>query len=205
MVTFFFIFQTSIRRKNDPIHIHYERGIFVSLNGHYWCLNQTKIAAKLSDQHPPSCTSNRYDWWPSHRKTQNLRLCFGRATQSSLFAFSFPVPLSHHTQIIIQGFKSYREQTVVEPFDKRHNVVVGRNGSGKSNFFYGQYTNKVLAPQTPNNNFFIFTQPFSLCLAMSLRIYDPNSDRHCCTKALATVSCPPMWKLFLTIPTIECP
>ena len=24
----------------------------------------------------------------------------------------------------------------MEPFDKRHNVVVGRNGSGKSNFFY---------------------------------------------------------------------
>ncbi|CAG0919332.1 unnamed protein product [Notodromas monacha] len=38
-------------------------------------------------------------------------------------------------QIIIQGFKSYREQTVTEPFDPRHNVVVGRNGSGKSNFF----------------------------------------------------------------------
>ncbi|KOC70556.1 Structural maintenance of chromosomes protein 3, partial [Habropoda laboriosa] len=38
--------------------------------------------------------------------------------------------------VIIQGFKSYREQTVVEPFDPRHNVVVGRNGSGKSNFFY---------------------------------------------------------------------
>ncbi|XP_025837371.1 structural maintenance of chromosomes protein 3 [Agrilus planipennis] len=42
----------------------------------------------------------------------------------------------HIKQIIIQGFKSYRDQTVVEPFDKRHNVVVGRNGSGKSNFFY---------------------------------------------------------------------
>ncbi|XP_045128734.1 structural maintenance of chromosomes protein 3-like isoform X1 [Portunus trituberculatus] len=39
-------------------------------------------------------------------------------------------------QIIIQGFKSYREQTVIDPFDPRHNVVVGRNGSGKSNFFY---------------------------------------------------------------------
>lgn len=39
-------------------------------------------------------------------------------------------------QVIIQGFKSYREQTVVVPFDPRHNVVVGRNGSGKSNFFY---------------------------------------------------------------------
>ncbi|CAG0882056.1 unnamed protein product [Darwinula stevensoni] len=37
--------------------------------------------------------------------------------------------------VIIQGFKSYREQTVIEPFDPRHNVVVGRNGSGKSNFF----------------------------------------------------------------------
>lgn len=41
-------------------------------------------------------------------------------------------------QIIIQGFKSYKDQTIVEPFDKRHNVVVGRNGSGKSNFFYGK-------------------------------------------------------------------
>ena len=39
-------------------------------------------------------------------------------------------------QVIIQGFKSYREQTVVETFDPGHNVVVGRNGSGKSNFFY---------------------------------------------------------------------
>jgi len=27
------------------------------------------------------------------------------------------------TQVIIQGFKSYREQTVVEPFHKGHNVV----------------------------------------------------------------------------------
>uniref|UniRef100_A0A1A9W229 Structural maintenance of chromosomes protein n=1 Tax=Glossina brevipalpis TaxID=37001 RepID=A0A1A9W229_9MUSC len=42
----------------------------------------------------------------------------------------------HIKQIIIQGFKSYKDQTIVEPFDKRHNVVVGRNGSGKSNFFY---------------------------------------------------------------------
>lgn len=39
-------------------------------------------------------------------------------------------------QVIIQGFRSYREQTVVEPFSPRHNVIVGRNGSGKSNFFY---------------------------------------------------------------------
>ncbi|KAK6851752.1 hypothetical protein PG990_015116 [Apiospora arundinis] len=38
-------------------------------------------------------------------------------------------------QIIIQGFKSYKDQTVIEPFSPGTNVVVGRNGSGKSNFF----------------------------------------------------------------------
>ncbi|KAA8893730.1 RecF/RecN/SMC [Sphaerosporella brunnea] len=38
-------------------------------------------------------------------------------------------------QIIIQGFKSYNEQTVTEPFSPKTNVIVGRNGSGKSNFF----------------------------------------------------------------------
>jgi structural maintenance of chromosome 3 (chondroitin sulfate proteoglycan 6) len=38
--------------------------------------------------------------------------------------------------VIIQGFRSYREQTVVDPFSPKHNVIVGRNGSGKSNFFY---------------------------------------------------------------------
>jgi DNA repair exonuclease SbcCD ATPase subunit len=37
--------------------------------------------------------------------------------------------------ITIQGFKSYRDQPPVDPFSPRHNVVVGRNGSGKSNFF----------------------------------------------------------------------
>ncbi|XP_005743763.1 structural maintenance of chromosomes protein 3 [Pundamilia nyererei] len=39
-------------------------------------------------------------------------------------------------QVIIQGFRSYRDQTVVDPFSPKHNVIVGRNGSGKSNFFY---------------------------------------------------------------------
>ncbi|KAI1426713.1 putative chromosome segregation protein SudA [Xylaria sp. FL1777] len=38
-------------------------------------------------------------------------------------------------QIIIQGFKSYKDQTVMEPFSPKTNVIVGRNGSGKSNFF----------------------------------------------------------------------
>jgi structural maintenance of chromosome 3 (chondroitin sulfate proteoglycan 6) len=38
-------------------------------------------------------------------------------------------------QLTIQGFKSYKDQTQVEPFSPGHNVIVGRNGSGKSNFF----------------------------------------------------------------------
>ncbi|RUP44859.1 hypothetical protein BC936DRAFT_148933, partial [Jimgerdemannia flammicorona] len=41
----------------------------------------------------------------------------------------------HIKQIIIQGFKSYKDQTIIEPFSPTHNVIVGRNGSGKSNFF----------------------------------------------------------------------
>jgi hypothetical protein len=32
-------------------------------------------------------------------------------------------------------FSSYKDQTVIEPFSPKHNVIVGRNGSGKSNFF----------------------------------------------------------------------
>ncbi|KXJ23506.1 structural maintenance of chromosomes protein 3 [Exaiptasia diaphana] len=39
-------------------------------------------------------------------------------------------------QVIIQGFRSYRDQTIIEPFSSKHNVIVGRNGSGKSNFFF---------------------------------------------------------------------
>lgn len=41
----------------------------------------------------------------------------------------------HIQSIVIQGFKSYKNQTIVNPFSPNLNVVVGRNGSGKSNFF----------------------------------------------------------------------
>lgn len=41
----------------------------------------------------------------------------------------------HIKTITIQGFKSYRDQVAVDPFSPGLNVVVGRNGSGKSNFF----------------------------------------------------------------------
>mmetsp|Transcript_30826 Transcript_30826/g.67303 ORF Transcript_30826/g.67303 Transcript_30826/m.67303 type:complete len:1195 (-) Transcript_30826:298-3882(-) len=39
-------------------------------------------------------------------------------------------------QVIVEGFKSYREQVAIEPFSPKHNVIVGANGSGKTNFFH---------------------------------------------------------------------
>ena len=45
--------------------------------------------------------------------------------------------LSHHstTLALTTLISSYKDQTVIEPFSPKHNVIVGRNGSGKSNFF----------------------------------------------------------------------
>ncbi|KAJ6693055.1 STRUCTURAL MAINTENANCE OF CHROMOSOMES PROTEIN [Salix purpurea] len=42
----------------------------------------------------------------------------------------------HIKQVIIEGFKSYREQVATEPFSPKVNCVVGANGSGKTNFFH---------------------------------------------------------------------
>ncbi|POO01413.1 Structural maintenance of chromosomes protein [Trema orientale] len=39
-------------------------------------------------------------------------------------------------QVIIEGFKSYREQVATDPFSPKVNCVVGANGSGKTNFFH---------------------------------------------------------------------
>lgn len=41
----------------------------------------------------------------------------------------------HIKQIIIRGFKTYREQVIVGPLSAKDNIVVGQNGHGKSNFF----------------------------------------------------------------------
>ena len=41
----------------------------------------------------------------------------------------------HIKQIIISNFRSFRQQPEIEPFHPGTNVVVGRNGAGKSNLF----------------------------------------------------------------------
>jgi predicted ATPase len=45
-------------------------------------------------------------------------------------SFTWDEQLTEHSE-----FHSYKDQTVIEPFSPKHNVIVGRNGSGKSNFF----------------------------------------------------------------------
>ena len=41
----------------------------------------------------------------------------------------------HIKLVTLEGFKSYKSKTVIGPLHEGFNVVVGRNGSGKSNFF----------------------------------------------------------------------
>ena len=36
-------------------------------------------------------------------------------------------------EVIIDGFKSYANRTVISGFDKSFNAITGRNGTGKSN------------------------------------------------------------------------
>ena len=47
--------------------------------------------------------------------------------------------------MVIEGFKSYRQKTIVH-FDRGLNVVVGLNGSGKSNLFIGMLVVVVVLP-----------------------------------------------------------
>ena len=41
----------------------------------------------------------------------------------------------HIKRVVIEGFRVYRSRVAPEDFSRQHNVVVGANGSGKSNFF----------------------------------------------------------------------
>ena len=37
----------------------------------------------------------------------------------------------HIKQLILEGFKTYKERTEVPPFHPLHNAILGKNGSGK--------------------------------------------------------------------------
>ncbi|EOD23677.1 hypothetical protein EMIHUDRAFT_239326 [Emiliania huxleyi CCMP1516] len=40
-------------------------------------------------------------------------------------------------RLVMEGFKCYKDRIELDPFSPKHNIVVGANGSGKSNFFAG--------------------------------------------------------------------
>ena len=41
-------------------------------------------------------------------------------------------------QLLVEGFRSYKEQVETDVFSAKVNTIVGANGSGKSNFFQGK-------------------------------------------------------------------
>jgi len=41
----------------------------------------------------------------------------------------------HIKQVTLCNFRSFKQQPEIHPFSPMNNVVVGRNGSGKSNLF----------------------------------------------------------------------
>eukprot|EP00080_Pristionchus_pacificus_P014668 PDM74688.1 smc-3 [Pristionchus pacificus] len=57
--------------------------------------------------------------------------CCDATFGSSKFIYHLPAYI-----VTISGFRSYRDNTTIDDFSRKHNVVVGRNGSGKSNFFF---------------------------------------------------------------------
>ena len=44
-------------------------------------------------------------------------------------------PAMYIKQVVTEGFRCYKDRVEADPFSPRHNVIVGANGSGKSNFF----------------------------------------------------------------------
>ncbi len=46
-------------------------------------------------------------------------------------------------QIIVEGFKTYKNRTVIDAFHAGSNVIVGLNGSGKSNIFDGTFVSSA--------------------------------------------------------------
>ena len=50
-----------------------------------------------------------------------------------LLTYPAPTPTPRPQRVILDGFKSYANRTVVDQFDPEFNAITGLNGSGKSN------------------------------------------------------------------------
>ncbi|CAB0034623.1 unnamed protein product [Trichogramma brassicae] len=82
-------------------------------------------------------------------------------------------------QIILEGFKSYGERTVVEPFHPGHTVIIGKNGAGKSNFFAAiQFllNNELFHLSDIQKQGFLFDSSSKKVITASVEIIFDNSD-----------------------------
>ena len=59
----------------------------------------------------------------------------------------------HIKSIELLGFKSYKDKLETDPFSPKINVVVGANGSGKSNFFHGGFSMPETLPSPDDLSF----------------------------------------------------
>ena len=101
----------------------------------------------------------------------------------------------HIKQVIISGFRSFRSQSEIEPFSPKHNVIVGRNGSGKSNFFDAiQFV--LLGPKfstlrQEDRQHLLHEGAGSSVMAAYVEIVFDNSDGACGLRLLTVPPLPP--------------
>jgi hypothetical protein len=69
---------------------------------------------------------HRAQRWPHGNDAEAQELTTFQPTTPKTF-------LTRSQEIVIDGFKSYAQRTVVGPFDPFFNAITGLNGSGKSN------------------------------------------------------------------------
>nr|CCA17167.1 structural maintenance of chromosomes protein 3 put [Albugo laibachii Nc14] len=86
----------------------------------------------------------------------------------------------HIKQVFVSGFRSYKDQLVVEPFSKEHNVVIGRNGTGKSNFFdairFGLLTSRFANLRTEDRQALLHEGSGKHVMSAFVEIVFDNSD-----------------------------
>uniref|UniRef100_A0ABD2X2J5 Structural maintenance of chromosomes protein n=1 Tax=Trichogramma kaykai TaxID=54128 RepID=A0ABD2X2J5_9HYME len=79
----------------------------------------------------------------------------------------------------MEGFKSYGERTIVEPFHPGHTVIIGKNGAGKSNFFAAiQFllNNELFHLSDIQKQGFLFDSSNKKVITASVEIIFDNSD-----------------------------
>ena len=101
----------------------------------------------------------------------------------------------HIKQLLVEGFRSYKDQVETDPFSAKVNTIVGANGSGKSNFFQG--TARAAAAFRPSPppapraraadaHAHPRRQPSASCSRTTTTTCARRTGCSCCTRARAT-------------------